>query len=126
MTAFEHYQAIANYITDEWTATPVYMLGEVIDIEPPYIVLKAFGIANKSTMGGNEREDVKGFSIATYSANRGLNESMMSDLLDAFTMVNANGIVIEDITQMGGIDKLEDNLFEGSLSFATRNFTTKG
>ena len=124
MTSFEHYQAVANYITTQWTATPVFMIGEVIEIEPPYIVLKAYGITNTSTMSGKCREDVKGFTIFTYSTNRGLNESIMSDALDMFTMVNANGVVIEDITQSGVI-RLEDTLYEGMLNLVTRNTVTK-
>ena len=95
------------------------MAGEEIDIQPPYITVTSYGILNTSNISGNTREDVKGFRINTYSINRGLNESMMSDFLDMFTMVNANGIVIEDITQ-NSVLKL-DTFYEGTLNMVTRN-----
>lgn len=125
MTSYEHYQAVANYVISTWTTTPVFMLGEVIDIPPPYLVLKAYGVNNISTISGKIREDIKGFTIFVYTKNRGLNESIISDLLDTFTMVDANGIIIEDVIQTGDIGKLEDALFESTLSFLTRNIVKR-
>ena len=120
MTAFEQYEAVSYFIVNEWVETPIYLLGEEINHDAPFVVLKTFGVLNESCLDGSIRQDSKGYTLSVYSEHRGNLEKLSSDILDKFTMKNVNeSINIGDIIQ-GIPTQLENELYQNHLTLMVK------
>ncbi len=124
MTSYEQYVEVANFVKTEFLMTPVYMLGEAIKIEPPYVVVRVFGIANESC--GDVRQDIKGYNIFCYGENGGRAEKLISDVLGVFTGASTpSRLELVNLESVGMIERLEDDLFEGVVSFQVSSIFSK-
>lgn len=118
MTAFEQYQAVASHVVDTWTSTPVFMNGEVIDIQPPYLVLDIYNIGMDD--GFSCKENIQGGKISCFDNHRGKCHKLTSDVQELLYNDKANTITLERVRIDGSIVKYEDNLFSGTVKFTTR------
>ena len=119
MTSYDQYVNIATFVKSTFTSAPVFIRGEVIKIDPPYIVLRSFGIINEHCgFTGVVRKDVKGYNIFVYEKNIGRTEKLLSEVLNDFTaVVTPQGLDLENLSYEGGINRLEDDLYEGVITF---------
>lgn len=118
MTSFEQYSKISAYITRVWTGTPVFMSGEVIDIQPPYIVLDVYDIGLDN--GFTCKENIKGGKISCFESNRGKCHKLMSYVQELLYNKRADDVTLERVRIDGSIVKYEDALFMGVVKFTTR------
>jgi len=127
MTSYEQYVEIANHIKAYSETTPVYMFGEKINIAPPYIVIQSYGITNEAQgFQGTTRKDVKGYNIFCCEKNIGKTEKLISDVLDEFTANSTtNKLELDKLEFSGIINRMEDTLFEGVISFQVSSIFNK-
>ena len=118
MTAFEQYQKVANHIDIMWTATPVFMIGEVINIDAPYIVLDIYGLGVNETYSC--LQNIQGNKISCFGLNRGLAHKLASDAQEAFNNAFVDGLLFERVRIEEPVTRYEDNLYLGVVKFTTR------
>jgi len=125
MTAYEQYVAVATFVKDNWTQTPFFTLGEVIEKQTNFIVFNAFGIGVDGCMSGKQINNKVGYSIMCYSDKRPKSLKLASDLQMMFANKKANNLVL-----LGGdiksTLKLDDNLFETEVIFKTDSISQLG
>jgi hypothetical protein len=120
MTPFEQYQEVSQFIIDTFTQTPVFIEGEVIDVLPPYMIVKAYGTGNQYY--NKSRGDTKGYSLVLYDIHRGKVEKLLSDALGTFMQVRtSSGLMIDNATASEYINRLEDTLYEGVITFTVES-----
>ena len=119
MTPYEQYVSVATFVRSSFTYCPVYMVGERVKTPPPYVVLRSYGVANEGYGFDNGvRKDVKGYSAMCYGTKSGKAELLVSEFLNHFTGIqNSDKLSFEGMTNEGWINRLEDDLFEGLVSF---------
>ena len=128
MTSYDQYVDVATFVKSTFAAVPVFMRGETITVEPPYVVLRSFGIINEHCgFTGAVRKDVKGYNLFVYAKNIGRAEKLLSEVLNAFTaVVTPAGLDLENLSYEGVINRLEDDLYEGVITFRVASiFSTK-
>jgi len=127
MTSYEQYEEIAHHIKNYFQDTSVFMMGEKINISPPYIVVQSYGITNEACgFTGSTRKDVKGYNIFCYEKNIGKTEKLISDVLDEFTANSTtNKLELDKLEFSGIINRLENTLFEGVISFQVSSIFNK-
>ena len=120
MTSYEQYQEVAKFVRAELLPIYTYIEGEVIDKPAPYMVLKTFGVGNE--YANKTRMDTMGYSIHCYAEHRGKAEKLVSDTLNSLMQVKTvSGLSIEDAAFAGFINRLEDDLYEGIVSFSVES-----
>ena len=116
MTSYEQYVEVMRFIESEFTAAPVLMFDEAVRIEPPYLKIKSYGVANEHC--GPARKDVRGYSIYCYDINRGKADKLISDVMDTFTnSATPSKLEIVSLEYIGPVERLEDDLYEGVIVF---------
>ncbi|MDM5264681.1 hypothetical protein PF327_10790 [Sulfurovum sp. XTW-4] len=119
MTPFDHYKNVAEFVKANWTATPFFMHGEVIEQEPPFIVLDIYPLGISPNY--SEKQNVHGAKISCYEKNRGKTHKLISDVQEVFSGTRAGSIYLEEVRTEGPITELETDLYEGIVKFTTRS-----
>ncbi len=122
MTSYQQYETVLQFIKDTWVQTPVFIVDETINVSVPYIVVSSFGVENKSYQCGSIREDTKGYNLMAYDVHRGGVEKLLSDLLDTFNITKIGDIDICGLEQSGPQIKLEEELYEGMITFQVKSY----
>ena len=118
MTLFEQYVDVSEFVQTVLNPiAPVFMEGEVIEVLPPYYVIKAYGVGAEYM--NQTREDTRGYSVYAHGKNRGKTEKIVSDALDLLMQKRtSSGLSIDNAVYAGFINRLEDSLYEGIVTFS--------
>jgi hypothetical protein len=116
MSHFEHYWKVGKQLKQEWTETPFFVKGEVINIKPPFVVFDSYGIGVDSCLSGTLSIRKTMFTIEVYEKNRPLCKKLMSEFEEQFSNKVVAGYTIGDINELE-IQSLKEDLYEGRLNF---------
>jgi hypothetical protein len=119
MTSYELYSTVATFISTSWVQTPLFMNGEVITDPLPYVSLDIYPLG-----GDTEYSDmniIHGVRILCYDTHRGRVHKLMSDVVEHFSGVIANGVQLEKVRTEGAIIRLDSGIYEGVVKFNIRD-----
>ncbi len=116
MTTYQQYLEVSNHLKSNWQKTPMFFSGEPIEPPPPYAVASSYGVVNDQC--GKSRKDIRGYTVVLFDVHRGKVEKIISDFLDEFSgAITASRLEFENVSHTGQIERIEDDLYAGSVSF---------
>jgi hypothetical protein len=120
---YDKYVTIAQYFVDNWTTTPVYMKDEIKDTEgvTEFITLDNWGKMGDNCLNELVPNQDMVVKVGFYSNHKGKVEKLRSDFQLQFSGVAINeNLTIGKIILSENVHRLEDDLFEGFVSFTVK------